>query len=151
MQEEPCQCPDCQKFYKEHDRLIREFPTFKEQQELNWASIQSFRTLCSKVTEELQEHLSNKDIKDKSVENNKHISDIESTDAIEELENVNAYLYSIEALMEKIFDIKVSKNVEVKFKEISKKLAPDPLNIDRLILNRLFHQTQDLPDKNNFK
>lgn len=151
MQEEPCQCPDCQKFYKEHDRLIREFPTFKEQQELNWASIQSFRTLCSKVTEELQEHLSNKDIKDKSVENNKHISDIEITDAIEELENVNAYLYSIEALMERIFDIKVSKNVEVKFKEISKKLAPDPLNIDRLILNRLFHQTQDLPDKNNFK
>ena len=151
MQEEPCQCPDCQKFYKEHDRLIREFPTFKEQQELNWASIQSFRTLCSKVTEELQEHLSNKDIKDKSVENNKHISDIESTDAIEELENVNAYLYSIEALMERIFDIKVSKNVEVKFKEISKKLAPDPLNIDRLTLNRLFHQTQDLPDKNNFK
>ena len=151
MQEEPCQCPDCQKFYKEHDRLIREFPTFKEQQELNWASIQSFRTLCSKVTEELQEHLSNKDIKDKSVENNKHISDIESTDAIEELENVNAYLYSIEALMERILDIKVSKNVEVKFKEISKDLAPDPLNIDRLILNRLFHQTQDLPDKNNFK
>ena len=41
--------------------------------------------------------------------------------------------------MERIFDIKVSKNVEFKFKEISKKLAPDPLNIDRLILNRLFH------------
>ena len=53
--------------------------------------------------------------------------------------------------MEKIFDIKVVKNVQVKFKKISKKLAPDPLNIDRLILNRLFHQTQDLPDKNNFK
>ena len=48
--------------------------------------------------------------------------------------------------MERIFDIKVSQNVEVKFKEISKKLAPDPLNIDRLILNRLFHQTPDLPD-----
>ena len=60
-------------------------------------------------------------------------------------------MYSIEALMEKIFDIKVSKNVEVKFKEMSKKLAPDPLNTDRLILNRLFHQSQDLPDKNNFK
>ena len=43
--------------------------------------------------------------------------------------------------MERIFDIKVSKNVEVKFQEISKKLAPDPLNIDRLILDRLFHQT----------
>ena len=151
MKEEPCQCPDCQKFYKEHDRLIREFPTFKQQQELNWASIQSFRTLCSKVTEELQNQLSDKDNKDKSIENNKHIFDIEITDAIEELENVNAYLYSIEALMERIFDINVSKNVENKFKEISKKLAPDPLNIDRLILNRLFHQIPDLPDKNNFK
>ena len=62
MKEEPCQCPDCQKFYKEHDRLIRESPTFKQQQELNWVSIQSFRTLCSKVTEELQLQLSNKDI-----------------------------------------------------------------------------------------
>ena len=143
MKEEPCQCPDCRKFYKEHDRLIREFPTFKQQQELNWASVQSFRTLCSKVTEELQNQLSD--------ENNKHISDMEITEAIEELENVNAYLYSIEALMERIFDIKVSKNVEVKFQEISKKLAPDPLNIDRLILNRLFHQTPDLPDKNNSK
>ncbi len=151
MKEEPCQCPDCQKFYKEHDRLIREFPTLKQQQELNWASIQSFRTLCSKVTEELQNQLSDKDNKDKSVENNTHISDMEIADAIEELENVNAYLYSIEALMERIFDTKVSKNVEVKFKEISKKLAPDPLNIDRLILNRLFHQTPDIPDKNNFK
>ena len=151
MKEEPCQCPDCQRFYKEHDRLIREFPTFKQQQELNWASIQSFRTLCSKVTKELQKQLSVKYIKDNSVENNKYISDIEITDVINELENVNAYLYSIEALMERIFDIKVSQNVEVKFKEISKKLAPDPLNIDRLILNRLFHQTPDLPDKNNFK
>ena len=151
MKEEPCQCSDCQKFYKEHDRLIREFPTFKQQQELNWASLQSFRTLCSKVTEELQNQLSDKDNKDKSIENNKHISYIEITDAIEELENVNAYLYSIEALMERIFDINVSKNVEDKFKEISKKLAPDPLNIDRLILNRIFHQTPNLLDKDNFK
>ena len=143
MKEEPCQCPDCRKFYKEHDRLIREFPTFKQQQQLNWASIQSFRTICSKVSEELQNQLSDKD--------KNHISDIEITDVIEDLENVNAYLYSIEALIEKIFDIKVSKNVEVKFKEMSKKLAPDPLNTDRLILNRLFHQSQDLPDKNNFK
>ena len=53
--------------------------------------------------------------------------------------------------MEKIFDIKVDKNVELEFKQISKKFAPDPLNIDRLILNRLFHQTPDLPDKNKFK
>ena len=76
---------------------------------------------------------------------------MEITDAIEEFENVNAYLYSIEALMEKIFDIKVVQNVEVEFKKISQKLAPDPLNIDRLILNRLFNQIPDLPDNNNFK
>ena len=61
MTEEPCQCSDCQRFYKEHDRLIREFPTFKQQQELNWASIQSFRTLCSKVTNELQRQLSERE------------------------------------------------------------------------------------------
>ena len=131
--------------------LFENFLLSNNKQDLNWASIQSFRTLCSKVTEELHNQLCDKDIKNRSVENNKHISDIEITDAIEQLENVNAYLYSIEALMERIFDIKVSKNVEDKFQEISKKLAPDPLNIDRLILNRLFHQIPDLPDKNNFK
>ena len=149
MKEEPCQCPDCQRFYKEHDRLIREFPTFKQQQELNWASIQSFRTLCSKVTEELQKQLADKEIHDNHIEDSNHITDEEITDAIEELENVNAHLYSIEALIERIFDTSISENIELRFKEISKKLAPDPLNIDRLILNRLFHQTPDLPDKNN--
>ena len=41
--------------------------------------------------------------------------------------------------------------MEVEFKTISKKLAPDPLNIDRLILNRLSQQIPDLPDNNNFK
>ncbi len=149
MQEEPCQCPDCQKFYREHDRLIRKYPTFKKQKELNWASIQSFRTLSSKVTDELQKQLSEKHTEDVFIENKKDFSDIEISEAIDELENVNAYLYSIEALMEKIFDIKVSANVELKFKEISKELAPDPLNVDRLILNRIFHQTSDKPDKNN--
>ena len=151
MNEEPCQCSDCQRFYKEHDRLIREFPTFKQQQELNWASIQSFRTLCSKVTDELQKKLTDKQSEEFSVEIDKNISNVEITDALDELENVNAYLYSIEALMERIFDIKVSDKIELKFKEISKQLAPDPLNIDRLILNRLFHQTPDVPDKKDFK
>ena len=151
MAEEPCQCSDCQRFYKEHDRLIREFPTFKQQQELNWASIQSFRTLCSKVTEELEKNLSEKNIEGNSNYDKKLFSDTEITNAIDELDNVNAYLYSIEALMERIFDTKVSENIELKFKEISQQLAPDPLNIDRLILNRLFHQTPDLPDKNNLK
>ena len=149
MTEEPCQCSDCQRFYKEHDRLVREFPTFKQQQELNWASIQSFRTLCSKVTNELQKQLtereSNQDIKLEE----KHISVEDITEALDELESVNAYLYSIEALMERIFDVKISNNIESKFKEIAKEIAPDPLNVDRIILNRLFHQTTDFPDKKN--
>ena len=149
MTEEPCQCSDCQRFYKEHDRLIREFPTFKQQQELNWASIQSFRTLCSKVTHELQRQLSERESNEDISSEEKHISDIEITEALDELESVNAYLYSIEALMERIFDTKISNNIELKFKEISDQLAPDPLNVDRLILNRLFHQTPDFPDKEN--
>ena len=149
MAEEPCQCSDCKRFYKEHDRLIREFPTFKQQQELNWASIQSFRTLCSKVTEELQRELSERESSEDICIEEKHISDVEITEALDELESVNAYLYSIEALMEKIFDTKISNNIESKFKEIAKELAPDPLNMDRLILNRLFHQTPDSPDKKN--
>ena len=143
MTEEPCQCPDCQRFYKEHDRLIREFPTFKQQQELNWASIQSFRTLCSKVTEELQKQLSEIEANKEINLEEKNISNIEITETLDELESVNAYLYSIEALMERIFDTKIPKNIESKFKEIANELAPDPLNMDRLILNRLFHQTSD--------
>ena len=146
MTEEPCQCSDCQRFYKEHDRLIREFPQFKQQQELNWASIQSFRTLCSKVTDDLQRELSERDSNEDNSREEKHISDTEITEALDELESVNAYLYSIEALMERIFDTKISKNIESKFKEIANELAPDPLNMDRLILNRLFHQIPDSPD-----
>jgi len=149
LTEEPCQCSDCQRFYKEHDRLIREFPTFKQQQELNWASIQSFRTLCTKVTDELQRELSERQSNQDTSPKEKHISDTEITEALDELESVNAYLYSIEALMERIFDSKISNNIESKFKEIANELAPDPLNMDRLILNRLFHQTPDSPDKKN--
>ncbi len=149
MTEEPCQCSDCQRFYKEHDRLIREFPTFKQQQELNWASIQSFRTLCTKVTDELQRQLSERESNEDNSLKEKYISDKDITEALDELESVNAYLYSIEALMERIFDTKISNNIESKFKEIANELAPDPLNMDRLILNRLFHQTPDSPDKKN--
>ena len=149
MTEEPCQCSDCQRFYKEHDRLVREFPTFKQQQELNWASIQSFRTLCSKVTNELQKQLTERELNQDIKLEEKHISVEDITEALDELESVNAYLYSIEALMERIFDTKISKNIESKFKEIACELAPDPLNVDRIILNRLFHQTPDLPDRNN--
>ena len=135
MTEEPCQCSDCQRFYKEHDRLIRQFPTFKQQQESNWASIQSFRTLCNKVTDELQRELSERESNEDITSEDKHISVTEITESLDELESVNAYLYSIEALMERIFDTKISNNVESKFKEIANELAPDPLNMDRLILN----------------
>ena len=149
MAEEPCQCSDCQRFYKEHDRLIREFPTFKQQQELNWASIQSFRTLCNKITDEFQRELSERESNEDISPEEKHISDIEISEALDELESVNAYLFSIEALMERILDAKISSNIESRFKEIANELAPDPLNVERLILNRLFHQTPDLPDKKN--
>ena len=86
---------------------------------------------------------------EESIVDDKDIPEIEITEAIDELENVNAYLYAIEALMERVFDTKVTKSIELKFREISKELAPDPLNVDRLILNRLFHQTPDFPDKGN--
>ena len=134
MAEEPCQCSDCQRFYKQHDRLIREFPTFKQQQELNWASIQSFRTLCTKVTDDLQRELSERESNKDISPTENHISGKDITEALDELESVNAYLYSIEALMEKIFETKISNNIESKFKEIANELAPDPLNVDRLIL-----------------
>jgi len=116
---------------------------------LNWASIQSFRTLCTKVTDELQRELSERETnEDISLEEN-YISNTEITEVLDELESVNAHLYSIEALMERIFDTKIAKNIESKFKEIANELAPDPLNMDRLILNRLFHEIPDSPDKKN--
>ena len=150
MPEEPCQCPDCLRFYREHDRLIREFPTLRKQQEINWAALQSFRTLCGRVLEDLQKKLnSNSSIKS---EENFQMGLVENKEksiktVISDLENINAHLYSIEALMERVFDVKVPDEVEDKFREIAGELAPDPLNIDRLRLNRLLHQTPDLPDK----
>ena len=148
--EEPCQCPDCLRFYREHDRLIREFPTLRKQQEINWAALQSFRTLCGRVLEDLQKKM-NSNSSNQSEENFQE-GTIEKkeksiTQVISDLENVNAHLYSIEALMERIFDVKVPDEVEDKFREVAGELAPDPLNIDRLRLNRLLHQTPDLPDK----
>ena len=53
--------------------------------------------------------------------------------------------------MERILDIKVAKNVEVELNQISKKLTSFPLNLNRLMSSRLFHQKPDLPDKNYFK
>ena len=150
MPEEPCQCPDCLRFYREHDRLIREFPTLRKQQEINWAALQSFRTLCGRVLEDLQKQ-QNSNSSTKSEDNLKKgtIDKKEKsiTNVISDLENINAHLFSIEALMERIFDVKVPGEIEDKFREIAGELAPDPLNIDRLRLNRLLHQTPDLPDK----
>ena len=147
--EEFCQCPDCKRFYREHDRLIREYPTLRHQQELIWTSLQSFRTLTVRVLEEMQKEAEAQAIAcgDGSAGSQgmgkKH-------SVIAELENVNAYLFSVEALLERMFTVKLPESVECRFREVSGELAPDPLNSDRLRLNRLLHQTPDLAecDKN---
>ena len=150
MPEEPCQCSDCLRFYRQHDRLIREFPTLRQQQEVNWAALQSFRTLCGRVLEDLQKKVNlNSSNQSEDTFQNKIIDQKEMPlrQVVSDLENINAHLYSIEALMERIFDVKVPEEVENIFKEVAGEIAPDPLNIDRLRLNRLLHQTPDLPDK----
>ena len=158
MPEEPCQCPDCQRFYREHDRLIRENPTLRQQQELNWAALQSFRTLAGRALEELQKIHGDGESAPPSAPSlapavppgSGHGEEAEADaiqQAIGDLENINAHLFSIEALMERIFDVRVPDEVEQKFKEMAGELAPDPLNADRLRLNRLLHQTPDLPDR----
>ncbi len=152
MPEQPCQCPDCQRFYREHDRLIREFPTLRQQQELNWAALQSFRTLAGRVLEDLQKQQGSR-TNEISAQPATSVGGVEEPidaiqQAIADLENINAHLFSIEALMERIFDVRVPEHVEQKFKEHAGELAPDPLNADRLRLNRLLHQTPDLPDRN---
>ena len=151
MPEEPCQCPDCQRFYREHDRLIRENPPLRQQQELSWAALQAFRTLSGRVLEDLQ-----KQHGPRSSDGQVHATPVgsadEPTDALQQamadMENINAHLFSIEALMERIFDVRVPEDIEQKFRELAGELAPDPLNADRLRLNRLLHQTPDLPDHN---
>ena len=158
MPEEPCQCPDCQRFYREHDRLIRENPTLRQQQELSWAALQSFRTLAGRVLEDLQKtHGDSESSAAGSAPATPAGSpaagpaDAADQDAVQQaigdLENINAHLFSIEALMERIFDVRVPEEVEQKFRELAGELAPDPLNADRLRLNRLLHQTPDLPDR----
>jgi hypothetical protein len=155
--EEPCQCPDCQRFYREHDRLIRENPTLRQQQELNWAALQSFRTLAGRVMEELQKQQEATEAQAPPAAGAPAAgvpAERKSTEepdamqqALADLENINAHLFSIEALMERIFDVRVPEEVEQKFRELAGELAPDPLNADRLRLNRLLHQTPDLPDR----
>ena len=105
MPEEPCQCPDCQRFYREHDRLIREFPTLRQQQELSWAALQSFRTLSGRVLEDLQKQHGSRAAEASSAQPLSVAGGgEESSDALQQamadLENINAHLFSIEALME---------------------------------------------------
>jgi len=140
--------------------LIRENPTLRQQQELSWAALQSFRTLAGRVMEELQKQ-------QEAAEEAGSISQPPAAaasgaapaahgdahagapdpiqQAMGDLENINAHLFSIEALMERIFDVRVPEEVEKTFRELAGELAPDPLNADRLRLNRLLHQTPDLP------
>lgn len=151
MPEEPCQCPDCQRFYREHDRLIRECPTLRQQQELSWAALQAFRTLSSRVLEELQKQHSDHFGLDSSptihADPTVEGSAENLQQSISDLENISAHLFSIEALMERVFDVRVPEEIERKFREVAGELAPDPLNADRLRLNRLLHQTPDFPDR----
>jgi hypothetical protein len=131
--------------------LIREHPSLRQQQELNWAALQSFRTLAGRVLEELQKTHGDGESAPTPVPAEAGAAAAEGeTDAIQQamadLENINAHLFSIEVLMERIFDVRVPEEVEQTFREVAGELAPDPLNADRLRLNRLLHQTPDLPD-----
>jgi hypothetical protein len=115
--------------------------------------LQSFRTLAGRVMEELQKQQEAAEsaanpapaapaagaVADQAGE----LDAVQQ--AMADLENINAHLFSIEALMERIFDVRVPEEVEQKFREVAGELAPDPLNADRLRLNRLLHQTPDLP------
>jgi len=159
--EEPCQCPDCQRFYREHDRLIRENPTLRQQQELSWAALQSFRTMAGRALEELQRRHGDDgpaaapagaaagpaggDAAQGPGAGSPSAEAEALQQAMADLENINAHLFSIEALMERVFDVRVPDEVEQVFRELAGELAPDPLNADRLRLNRLLHQTPDLP------
>ena len=133
--------------------MIRESPTLRQQQELNWAALQSFRTLSGRVLEDLQKQHESRQIPDAAAAKPAAGAPVpeESGDALQQaiadLENINAHLFSIEALMERVFDVRVPEEIEQKFRELAGELAPDPLNVDRLRLNRLLHQTPDLPDR----
>jgi hypothetical protein len=150
--------------------LIRENPTLRQQQELSWAALQSFRTLAGRVMEELQKQQEASEAAADAAADSSSPSQLATPhgreaapagsavnggqggdgadplqQAMADLENINAHLFSIEALMERIFDVRVPDQVEQKFRELAGELAPDPLNADRLRLNRLLHQTPDLP------
>jgi hypothetical protein len=151
--------------------LIRENPTLRQQQELSWAALQSFRTLAGRALEELQRRHGDDgpagaasagagpapagaaaaagpasgDAAQGAAPGSPSAEAEALQQAMADLENINAHLFSIEALMERVFDVRVPDEVEQVFRELAGELAPDPLNADRLRLNRLLHQTPDLP------
>ena len=101
LEEESSQWHDCRKLYKEHDLLNRKVSTYKQLYIINWTSIKSIRTFYSKSTEELQNKLFNND---KSIENNKYISELK---IIELIKDANSC--SIAGLMERILILKILK------------------------------------------
>ena len=138
--------------YREHDRLIGVPHTSSNRS--STAALQSFRTLSGRVLDDLQKQQGSRHTADASPSKPAAAGALlpeESGDALQQaiadLENINAHLFSIEALMERVFDVRVPEEIEQKFRELAGELAPDPLNVDRLRLNRLLHQTPDLPDR----
>jgi hypothetical protein len=114
--------------------------------------LQSFRTLAGRVLEDLQKTQdaaagAAQPLLPAGADAAAAVSSEDESlqQALADLENINAHLFSIEVLMERIFDVRVPEAVEQKFQELAGELAPDPLNADRLRLNRLLHQTPDLP------
>ena len=85
MKEELCQCPYYQKFYQSALSFYSRISYFQTTAgiKLGLVSIHSLSSLCSKGTEVLHNQLSDKDFKNKAVEKNNHIFDIEIIDAIE--------------------------------------------------------------------
>ena len=124
MPEEPCQCPDCRRFYREHDRLIRENPSLRQQQELNWAALQAFRTLAGRVLEDLQKNQSQAgEAAPAAAAGGAPTEENSLQQALGDLETINAHLFSIEVLMERIFDVRVPEAVEQKFQELAGELS----------------------------
>ena len=143
--------PGLSEVLPEHDRLIREFPTLRQRQS-SVGQRCNRRTLSGRVLEDLQKQHGSRTADSSSTQplsvagGGEEPSD-SLQQAMADLENINAHLFSIEALMERVFDVRVPEEIDQKFRELSGELAPDPLNVDRLRLNRLLHQTPDLPDR----
>jgi len=96
--------------------LIRENPSLRQQQELNWAALQSFRTLAGRVLEDLQKTqdaaAAAQPLLPAGGDAAVGAEEESLQQALGDLENINAHLFSIEVLMERIFDVRVPEAVE---------------------------------------